>query len=216
MKKGTEEFRQMVRARTALMLAARHKPITDAEYVARYKANCVITEKGCWEWQGSRRTPRGYEEDLSRGYAEGCYRGKNWRLGRLMLTIHKRPLLKWELACHRCDNPPCINPDHLFIGTQEHNKLDEVAKGRSYYIARTHCPQGHPYDAVNTYVTLGLKGRPRRSCKACSRARQRIKDGWPKDLANALPPQPLGYTVNPLHKRNALQKPATPSAHTKP
>lgn len=170
--------------------------MTDADYIARYKAKCVITERGCWEWQGHKCKGRGMK-DNSRGYGEASYRGKTWRLTRLMLTITKRPLLNDELACHRCDNPPCINPDHLFIGTQEHNKLDEIAKGRSYYLARTHCPKGHPYDDRNTYKTVGKKGRPRRGCKACMRGRQRVQAGWPEDVAYSLPPQPLGYKIDP-------------------
>jgi hypothetical protein len=146
---------------------------SDADYISYYKSRCTITESGCWEWTGFCHGFRNQKPE-QRGYPESSYRGKKCRLNRKMLEIKLgRTLTKEERGCHRCDNPPCINPDHLFAGTQEHNKLDEVAKGRSYYLARTHCPKGHPYDEKNTYVSLGKKGRPRRGCKACSRERGR-------------------------------------------
>lgn len=79
----------------------------------------------CWEWTAG-RIPAGY--------------GAIWdgRINNNRLT-HR---LAWELAngqsvpegmyvCHRCDNPPCCNPDHLFIGTHQDNDADRVAKGRT-------------------------------------------------------------------------------------
>jgi hypothetical protein len=71
---------------------------------------------GCWEWQ----------------------RGKHKRYGRYRGRYAHR--VSWERAhgslpadlfvCHKCDNPPCVNPDHLFLGTARDNTDDMVAKGR--------------------------------------------------------------------------------------
>ena len=77
----------------------------------------------CWEWTGS-RSPEGYGR-LGKAYAH-----------RLMLSlILSRQLNHDEHACHRCDNPPCANPRHLFVGSASDNLADMVQKGRhgGYY-----------------------------------------------------------------------------------
>lgn len=73
---------------------------------------------GCWEWTGPRDRA---------GYGTWG----NFRAHRLVLsTALGRALKADEFACHRCDNPPCVRPDHLFVGTAHENSLDMVAKGR--------------------------------------------------------------------------------------
>ena len=70
---------------------------------------------------------------------------------------------------HKCDNPPCVNPDHLFLGTDKDNAQDCKAKGRHPQLKKSHCPHGHAYDATNTYLR---KGRGR-FCRECSRETHR-------------------------------------------
>lgn len=76
---------------------------------------------GCWVWRRG-KTPRGY--------------GKVWRNGR-HVYVHRLayetfvgPIPEGLGVLHRCDNPPCCNPAHLFIGTDADNAADRVAKGR--------------------------------------------------------------------------------------
>ena len=78
---------------------------------------------GCWEWTASRRR---------RGY--GQFRAKPgepmWQAHRMAWTLTFGPIPGGLLVCHHCDNPPCCRPDHLFLGTNEHNVQDMVRKGR--------------------------------------------------------------------------------------
>lgn len=86
----------------------------------------------CWEWQGG-RNPEGYGRFWDGQRAEYAHRF-SWAL-----THGDIP--DGMLILHRCDNPPCVNPDHLFIGDQTVNLLDMSAKGR--HLAHTK-PQRMP------------------------------------------------------------------------
>jgi hypothetical protein len=78
----------------------------------------------CWEWT-ARRQASGYGQFTVR---KGVFMTAS-RVS-LALTIG-RPLEAGEVACHKCDNPPCVNPTHVFAGTQSDNIFDCVSKGRA-------------------------------------------------------------------------------------
>lgn len=77
-------------------------------------------ENECWEWQAGRN---------DRNYGRVHIGGRQEKAHRVAyrLTYGEPGLLK---VCHSCDNPPCCNPSHLFLGTQKDNILDMVRKGR--------------------------------------------------------------------------------------
>jgi hypothetical protein len=81
-----------------------------------------IQPYGCWEWMGS---------------LDDCGYGKCSRFGgetlahRMSWIVFRGSIINKMYVCHHCDNPPCINPDHLFLGTQRHNMHDCYLKNRS-------------------------------------------------------------------------------------
>lgn len=161
--------------------------LTDADYIERIKARCTISEAGCWECAGFQHKLRGVKNPSTKGYVCVGYRGTAHRVHRLMYVLNIGPIPPGLEVCHTCDNPPCCNPDHLFLGTGSVNAYDRVTKKRDRNARKSTCPRGHEYDYH--YV----KGN-RRRCNQCDRIRQRIALGWSEEDAMNLPPIPAGYT----------------------
>lgn len=81
----------------------------------------VIHSGDCWEWTGS------YGGD---GYPVIGIRRRQYRAHRIAFEVFRGEQANDFLVCHRCDNPKCINPDHLFLGTAKDNTADCFDKGR--------------------------------------------------------------------------------------
>lgn len=79
---------------------------------------------GCWLWDGA-TNKYGYGV-VKRGGSRGTMPATH-----ASLMLSGRPVPAGLFACHHCDNPPCVNPDHLFVGTHQDNTRDMMAKGRS-------------------------------------------------------------------------------------
>lgn len=120
----------------------------------------------CQEWDGP-SLPSGY--GMTRKPHSG-HSGPKHYAHRLVWEEAHGPIPPGMYVCHRCDNPPCINIDHLFLGTPADNAGDMSAKGRArggeQNRRKTHCLRGHPFSGENlAQRKLG------RACKACERAR---------------------------------------------
>lgn len=76
---------------------------------------------GCWLWLG------GVSSD---GYGKVKHERKTWRAHRLFYTLLVGAIPDSLLVCHKCDNPLCVNPEHLFVGTHLDNERDKDAKSR--------------------------------------------------------------------------------------
>lgn len=105
------------------------------------------SQGGCWIWISA--------EDKN-GYGKFCFTDEN---GYQDVRAHR---YSWEmrwgkisspivLVCHKCDNPRCVNPDHLFLGDNQDNVNDRDQKGRNIF------GEKHPLSKINTTQVIGIK-----------------------------------------------------------
>lgn len=119
----------------------------------------------CWVWIGSLggSPPKNY--------------GQFWMNGKIRKATH----VSWELhhkkafplglmACHSCDNPPCVNPQNIFVGTMKENIIDASKKGRLHpqMGSRKSCKNGHD-------LTVKANKKDNGYCGACAKD---IKTRW--------------------------------------
>lgn len=82
----------------------------------------VEKTENCWIWKGI---------SDKKGYGRIQYLSKSWTAHRLSYFLIYGEIPKGLIVCHHCDNPPCVKPDHLFIGTYSDNMQDMIKKGRN-------------------------------------------------------------------------------------
>ena len=125
----------------------------------------------CIEWMKSRDR---------RGYGVQWFQGRTHRAHRVAWMEANGPIPEGMYVCHHCDNPPCVNVEHLFLGTQVDNMHDMVVKGRS-----KGQPPGerHPMAKLSAADIEAIRLDPRSQSKiaaqyGCSRGHiGRIKNG---------------------------------------
>ncbi len=101
----------------------RHHNLAESNYLKVLFDGSKTHDSGCIVWQ---------KRCSNRGYGEISYLGNKSLTHRVMYELINGPVPEGKCVCHTCDNPSCINPKHLFLGTQSDNMKDCVKKGRCY------------------------------------------------------------------------------------
>lgn len=158
------------------MRMRRSRPIEDRFW----KRIVPEPNSGCWLWDGY-TDQAGYGR-IGLGRRHAGMTGAH----RLSLKIAGIDVPEDKLVLHRCDVPCCVNPDHLFVGTQADNIADMLKKGRRQWgpsplkgkprpgrvfnAVKTHCIHGHPFSGDN----LSIAANGERRCRACWRRRRAL------------------------------------------
>lgn len=135
------------------------------------KVSIDPTASDCWKWMGAKDQA---------GYGRFNLEGQSRLAHRVAYELHVGPIPDGLTIDHLCMVVTCVNPAHLEPVTAQEN----VARGYAHVVAghnmrsRTHCPQGHPYDEVNTAhrPRSDGSGKTYRVCRSCERRRAREAD----------------------------------------
>jgi len=135
----------------------------------------VNKTSGCWNWTARKNKHL---------YGEFLYNNKVWKAHRLSYLIYYGDFDLSLFVLHKCDNPSCVNPDHLFLSTQKENMMDMSKKGRaknqtnmsisydSWLSIRPNkskkdlCKRGHEFSDKNTRIKIS-NSRILRQCRTC-------------------------------------------------
>lgn len=113
-----------------------------------FHTSYTVTPSGCWEWNRNRNVY---------GYGRIGKKNRAITAHRLSWEINRGPIPPGLFICHKCDNPPCVNPDHLFLGTCKDNLNDMWSKGR-YKVRRGELATGSKL-TKDQAIAIYLDGR---------------------------------------------------------
>ena len=153
-------------------MRAEERPLLEAFLAKRRYA---VSDIGCHVWQGTRN---------QNGYGTFHHKGKNPLAHRLAWSAVNGSIPTGMFVMHKCDNPPCINPEHLMLGTAADNARDMVEKGRSIRGRQMpHRKYGPKPDATERYALEGrvYTGDSAQKMRAAAWAREYRKRRYAED-----------------------------------
>jgi hypothetical protein len=148
---------------------AKHMPLIERFF---QKVDKSGSEKfpDCWIWKAGR---------TSKNYGSFCFYTKKPAIGAHVSSylFHKGEIPDGQIVRHTCNNPPCVNPEHLILGSNSDNMKDMFESDRHGWTnrERTHCRRGHEFSVVGIKIQHRKNGKIDRSCKECIRITGRIR-----------------------------------------
>ena len=139
------------------------------EAVERIWARTIVSESGCWEWQLA-TDAKGYGQ-IKLGRVQTGTRG-TYRVHVAAYRALFGDVGEGLELDHLCRNRRCWRPDHLEPVPHKVNVLRGESPAARHAV-KSHCPQGHPYDAANTYI---IPSSGRRVCRICKRESNRERE----------------------------------------
>jgi hypothetical protein len=123
--------------------------------IERLQERRIITQNDCWEWQGAKMN----------GYGQIRVGNRTRLVSHVAYEAFVGQLRQGECVLHKCDNPPCFNPSHLWVGSHADNVADKMRKGR--YVLPPSGEQNPNAKLTNQQATqirqMALQGASRRS-----------------------------------------------------
>ena len=134
----------------------------------RFESKYIVDETtGCWLWTAGL---------FSNGYGQFWFNGRTHHAHRISYLLYKGDIDDESLfVCHSCDVKICVNPAHLWLGTNSANQNDSIAKGRQKEVRKDTCPRGHSYAGSNLRIETSRSGGIARRCITCANDLRRTR-----------------------------------------